>query len=165
MLLAYWPGSLTSLLYLSPPVYAEVSTDYYTRHPGIVSILMLTITYIQAIALIIHTQGRFNNHTVCSLYRILVMEPVSWVWWKWEILPRVGLEPSSLAFWASMLPCKVPDVTTIPMPPCLCSSLLPKSVQTTTIFTYAVFHYALDWVSFYAFALGLARSVHIHFWP
>ena len=37
---------------------------YYTHPPRIVSLLMLAITYIQAMALHVHTQGRFNNHTV-----------------------------------------------------------------------------------------------------
>ena len=47
---------------------SEVSADYYTHPPGIVSLVMFAITYIQAMALLI--QGRFNNHTACSLYRI-----------------------------------------------------------------------------------------------
>ena len=55
-------------------------------------------------ALNIHIQGKFNNHTVCSLYRMLVTAPMSWVWWKWEILPWVGIEPTSLAFRANVLP-------------------------------------------------------------
>ena len=54
-------------------VTSEVNADYYTHHPGIVSLFMLIITYIQAMALHIHTQGRFNNHTVYSFYRIMVM--------------------------------------------------------------------------------------------
>ena len=50
---------------------SEVSADICA--PGIGSLLMLTITYIQAMALHIqHTQGRFNNHTAGSLYRIMV---------------------------------------------------------------------------------------------
>ena len=35
-----------------------------------------------------------------------------------NIVPRAGIEPASLAFQASVLPCKLPDVTTIPMPTC-----------------------------------------------
>ena len=42
------------------------AADYYTRPPGIVSLVMLTITYIQAMAIHIHRQGRFNNHTARS---------------------------------------------------------------------------------------------------
>ena len=38
---------------------SEVSEDYYTRLLGIDSLLMLTITYMQAMALHTHTQGRF----------------------------------------------------------------------------------------------------------
>ena len=60
---------------------SEFSADYYTGHPGIVSLLMLTITHIQAMALYIYiyiyiyiyTQGRFNNHTARSFYMILAM--------------------------------------------------------------------------------------------
>ena len=42
---------------------SAVSADYYTRPPGIVSLLLLTITYTQAMALQIHTQGHqpYNN--------------------------------------------------------------------------------------------------------
>ena len=50
-------------------------------------------------------------------------------------VPRVGFEPTSLAFRASVLPLHhigFPDVTTIPTPTCLCGSLPQKSVQTTT---------------------------------
>ena len=50
--------------------------------------------------------------------------------------PRVGIEPTSLAFWASVLtitPRRLPDITTIPAPPCLCSSVPQRSVQTTTV--------------------------------
>ena len=42
-------------------------------------------------------------------------------------VPGAGLESTSLAFWASVLPfitpCRLPDVTNIPMPSWLCSSL------------------------------------------
>ena len=78
-------GSLVSPLYPRLPVYAaahsEVSADYYTQPHGIVSLSMLTITFIQAMALHIQTQARFNNHRVHSLYRITDMEtkrPHTW---------------------------------------------------------------------------------------
>ena len=58
---------------------SEVSADHYTHPPEIESLVMLTVTYIQTIALHMHTQGRFNNHAVHSLYRIVVTAPVSWV--------------------------------------------------------------------------------------
>ena len=51
-------------------------------------------------------------------------------------VPRAGLEPISLAFWASVLPLHhvgFPDVTTISTPTCLRSSLPQRSVQTTTL--------------------------------
>ena len=48
---------------------------------------------------------------------------MSWVWWNWEIsVPRADLEPTSVAFQASVLPVHhvgFPDVTTIPTPTCL----------------------------------------------
>ena len=54
--------------YLSTQLLAsEFSADYYTDLPEMVSLLLLTITYIQAVALDTHTQDRFNNHTTCSL--------------------------------------------------------------------------------------------------
>ena len=51
---------------------SEVSADYDSCPPGSVSLPMLTMTYIEAIALHIHTQDRFNNHTVCSLYMVMI---------------------------------------------------------------------------------------------
>ena len=60
---------------------SEVSAEYYTHPPWIVSLLMLTITYMHAMALHKHTQGRLNNHAGSWS-----LQPVSWVWWKWEIL-------------------------------------------------------------------------------
>ena len=53
-----------------------------------------------------------------------------------NIVPRAGIEPISQAFRASVLPMHhvgFPDVNTIPMPTCLCSSLPQRSVQTTTL--------------------------------
>ena len=50
-------------------------------------------------------------------------------------VPRVGVEPTSLAFRASVLPFHhvgFPDVITIPMPTCQYNSLPQRSVQTTT---------------------------------
>ena len=49
-------------------------------------------------------------------------------------VPRAGLEPTFLAFWASVLPFHhigFPDVTTIPVP-IYPSSLPQRSVHTTT---------------------------------
>ena len=54
----------------------------------------------------------------------------------WNTAPRAGLEPRSLAFWASMLPLHhidFPDFTIIPTPTCLFSSLPQRSVQNTTL--------------------------------
>ena len=77
-----------------------------------------TYNYIQAVTSHSYIQGRFNNHRVHSLYRIMVMEPVTWVWWKWEIFCLERIEPTSLAFRASVLtipPCRHPDVTSLPV--------------------------------------------------
>ena len=72
--LAFWAsvlpfhhiGSLKSPLYPRMQLLAsEFSADYYTLPCGIVSLLLLTISYIQAMTL--HTQSRFNNHTAHKL--------------------------------------------------------------------------------------------------
>ena len=50
-------------------------------------------------------------------------------------VPRAGLEPTSLTFWASVRPLHhigFPDVTNVPMPTCLKSCLPQRSVHTTT---------------------------------
>ena len=84
---------------------------------------MLTITYIQAVTS--HTQGTFNNHATPRSYRILVMATsVMGVMKMGNIVPTAGIEPTSLAFRASVLtitPHRIPDVTTIPTPTYLCS--------------------------------------------
>ena len=57
-----------------------------------------TYTYIH-----IHTQGRFNNHIAHSLYRIMVTVPsVVGVMEMRNILPTLGIEPTSLALWISV---------------------------------------------------------------
>ena len=54
--------------------------------------------------LYIHTQGRFNNHTVHSLYRIMVTETsVVGVMKIGNAIPRAGLEHTSLTFQACVL--------------------------------------------------------------
>ena len=53
-----------------------------------------------------------------------------------NIVPRAGIERTSRAFQASSLtitPPRLPDVTTMPTPTCLCSSLPQRAVQTTTL--------------------------------
>ena len=37
-------------------------------------------------------------------------------------VPTLGLEPTYLGQCAAITPCRLPDVTTVPMPTCLCSS-------------------------------------------
>ena len=71
------------------------------------------------------TQDTFNNHTVRSLYRILLLETsVMGVMKMGNIVLRAGIECTSLAFWANVLtitPHRLPDVTTTPVyaAPCL----------------------------------------------
>ena len=80
---------------------SEVNADYYTHPLGIVSLLMVTIPYIHYI----HMQGRFNNHTVVSFYRIMVTATNVVVVMKMgNTTPRAGLEPTPLAFQASASP-------------------------------------------------------------
>ena len=69
--------------------------------PKIVSLLILTSRYIQAMAIHMHTQGRFNNHTAHSL---VTATSVTGVTKMGNIVPRAGLKPTSLAFWTSVLP-------------------------------------------------------------
>ena len=52
-----------------------------------------------------------------------------------NVVPRVGIKHRSLAFQANVLTItssRLPGVTTVPTPTCLCSSLFEKSVLTTT---------------------------------
>ena len=86
---------------------SEVSADYYAHPPGSVSLLMLTTTHIQAMALIlhIHTQCRFNNHTALSSYRIMVTATRFVALTKMGYIgPRVGLKLRSMTFQVSVLP-------------------------------------------------------------
>ena len=51
-------------------------------------------------------------------------------------VPRAGIKPTSLAFCANVLTItqhRLPDVTTIPTPNCLCSSLPQRSVQSPIV--------------------------------
>ena len=68
----------------------------------------------------IHTQGNFNKQTAHNLYSILVMAPVSWMWWTLgNIVPRVGIKLTSLAFQASVLPLHTIGSLMSPLYPCL----------------------------------------------
>ena len=52
-----------------------------------------------------------------------------------NIVPRVEIEPTALAFKATVLsitPLRFPYVTTMPTPTCMCSSLPERSLQSTT---------------------------------
>ena len=101
--------SLMSPLYPHPCVYVVLCHRGQCRQlhssPGIISLLMLTISYIQVMALHIHTQGKFSNHTAHSLFRIMVSATSGMDVMKMgKIVPKAGLEPTSRAFQASVLP-------------------------------------------------------------
>ena len=50
-------------------------------------------------------QGRFDKRTALSLYRIIVTATSVMVVTKMgNTVPRAGIAPTSLAFWASVLP-------------------------------------------------------------
>ena len=100
---------------------------YYTHLPGIVSLLMLAINCI-------YTDRLRHRQAERSLYRIMVTATsVMGGWRKWEILHP---ERESNLFQASVLTISPPrlfDVTTLPSPTCLCSSLTERLGQTTTL--------------------------------
>ena len=94
---------------------------------------MLAITYTQAMHIRIHKQGRCNDYTAHSLYRILVMEPLLLGVMKREyIVPRAGSKPNSLEFQTSVLTISPPaaHAPTLLTPNCLCGFLPDESVQT-----------------------------------
>ena len=92
-----FPAFWSSVLIITSPMLPAITMlptptciwlSYEVTHPPkIVSLLLLTITYRQLLYIYINTQCRFNNHTSCSLCKILVTVPVLWGWWKWETLP------------------------------------------------------------------------------
>ena len=103
---------------------------------------MLTIAHIQAMDLHIHTQGRFNNGTAHSLYRIMVMATsVVGVMNMGNIASRARTEPTPLILCASVLTSilhRLPGVTTLTTPTWLCGSLPEGLMQTTTyIYVYS----------------------------
>ena len=69
-------------------------------------------------------------------WRVVNITSVVGVMKMGNIVPRVGLEPTSLAFrgqCAVITPCSLPAVTTIPMLTCVRSSLPQSLVLTTTL--------------------------------
>ena len=89
----------------------SVQLTYYTHFPRIVSLLTITITYIQAVTSIcIQRVGLTTIQCiVCTGSRS--WWPMLWVRWKWEIFCLDQAEPKSLAFWASelnLIPCRFP---------------------------------------------------------
>ena len=72
---------------------SKVSADYYTRPPGILSLVILTITYIQAIARVGETT---IQHVACTGSMVTVASVVG-VMKMGNTTPRVGLEGTSLS--------------------------------------------------------------------
>ena len=84
--------------------------------------------------------GRAIVYCTCSVHRIVNITI--------HIVPRAGIEPTTLAFQASMLtitPPRFPDVTTVPTPTCLCSLLPERSVQTTSTTIAINTNFTSDW--------------------
>ena len=80
-------GSLMSALYSCPPVYValclrgQCRLHSFPRNCKFLNCLVNAYNYIiQAMhtQIYTHTQGRFNNHTVRSLHRILITENQCW---------------------------------------------------------------------------------------
>ena len=80
----------------------------------------------------LHSQGRLNNHAICNLDRVMVTESSVMGEKMGIIVPRVGIEPTTFAFRASVLtirPRRSPDVITLSTPTYLCGSVPKRSVQ------------------------------------
>ena len=91
------PCRLPAVTTIPTPVCVAQCRLLHSRPPGIVSLLILTITYIPALAL-------QQPYSMRSLYRILVTATsVMGVMKMGNIVPRAGLEPTSLAFRVSVL--------------------------------------------------------------
>ena len=92
-------GTIIIILSSLQLLASEVSADYYTHPPGIVILLILTLAYIQAMVLHLHTQSRLNNHTVCKLYRIMVMATsVIGLMQMGNIAPTIGIKHTFHSF-------------------------------------------------------------------
>ena len=80
------------------------------------------------------------GQSICNRHHLLL-------WWRGgkvrqvgvmemgTIAPRARIEHIALTFWArvnTIAPPRLPDVTTLSMPTCLCGSLPERSVQATT---------------------------------
>ena len=138
-------GSLMSALYPCPPVYVALCfRGQYTLlrlPPRIESLLMLTITYMQAMALHITNIYTYTGQVQQPYSTYLVQDHGHGNQccgcdkngkYHAQIRTRTHI-PDIPGQCTTITPHKLPDVTTIPMPTCLCGSLLQRSVQTTTM--------------------------------
>ena len=120
---------------------SKVSADYYTRPPAIVSILMLTISYIQAMTLYIHRVGSTTIQCIACTGS-WSWQPVSWVWRKWLILClERNFNPH---LWHSGLP----DITTV--------YSAPWSMETTTIIMIDIY------INIYIYIWNIWRKLNHH---
>ena len=136
---------------------SEVSTYYHMCHPGIVSILMLALTYIQAMTLHKHTYSRFNDDSGHILYRIMVTTTsVMGVMKIGNTVPRVGLKPTSLAFRSRVLPSHHIGFLMSPVYVALC-----LSGQFRLLHTYKYVHVHLR-IYAHVFTCIYAYCVYVH---
>ena len=101
------------------------SEQYCPRPSGIVSLLMLTVTCIEAVSLHIHIHMVGSTQNPGHSPIAVKIETIA---------PRAGTESTSVASQASVLtitPPMLPEVTTPPMLTCLCDCLPKRSVQTS----------------------------------
>ena len=84
-------------------------------------------------AIYIHIQGMFNNHTAHSLYRIMVMAiSVMEVMKMGNIAPRARFIPTHLAILVASMPTitlpRFPDAIILTTPTCVDGSLHERSI-------------------------------------
>ena len=87
-------------------------------------------------ALHTHRQGGFNNHTMHSLYTIIIMAATVMGMMKMgNIAPRLGLKPTSLVFQAIVFPLHLVGSLTSPLYSCLPVYLFLVSEVSTYYYT------------------------------
>ena len=110
---------------------ASASSPGRSGNPGIVSLVMLTITYR-------NTEYRFNNHSTCSLYQCHENGKDFSSSRNWT---------HSLASWASVPTITATRLSNVTISTCLCVTLPGRSVETTTkpirVMTHQVFNFCL----------------------
>ena len=132
----YHVGSLISLLYACPPVYAAsclrgqcrlLYSSPWNCKPFNAYNYIRTYTYTRQVqqpysAQLVLDHGHGNQCCGCDENGKYCAQG--------ETQSYIS---SILGQCATITPCRLPDVTTIPTPACLCNSLPQRSVQTTTL--------------------------------